>query len=167
MWRRKTAVAAIVTGHLVAQVGAQTPVVFGFLEGDTAVYVRRAVEGAAALLERPGCQALLTDYADAAGQHLATVLSTSGKTPREAFARLRFVEERDAPQCVGGATLAFTQVGSQVIRIRGRYFKERFLGSRSATEIIIIHEFLHTLGLGENPPTSQEITDRVRSRCGN
>jgi hypothetical protein len=63
--------------------------------------------------------------------------------------------------------LAFTEVGSQVVRICGRHFKERFLGSRRATEIIMIHEFLHTLGLGENPPTSEEITDRVRSRCGN
>ena len=30
----------------------------------------------------------------------------------------------------------------------------------------MIHEFLHTLGLGENPPTSQEITERVSNRCG-
>jgi hypothetical protein len=109
----------------------------------------------------------LTEYSDVAGQPLATALSKSGRTLRQAFARLRYFEERDAPQCFGGATLAFTQAGSHVVRICGRHFKERFLGSRIATEIIMIHEFLHTLGLGENPPTSQEITDRVRSRCGN
>jgi hypothetical protein len=29
----------------------------------------------------------------------------------------------------------------------------------------LIHEILHTLGLGENPPSSREITARVLSRC--
>jgi hypothetical protein len=30
---------------------------------------------------------------------------------------------------------------------------------------MVIHEILHTLGLGENPPTSVEITQRVEARC--
>jgi len=30
---------------------------------------------------------------------------------------------------------------------------------------MVIHEVLHTLGLGENPPTSTEITLRVEGRC--
>ena len=29
----------------------------------------------------------------------------------------------------------------------------------------LIHEALHTLGLGENPPSSTEITERVLRRC--
>jgi hypothetical protein len=29
----------------------------------------------------------------------------------------------------------------------------------------VIHEALHTLGLGENPPTSTEITSRIAARC--
>jgi hypothetical protein len=32
-------------------------------------------------------------------------------------------------------------------------------------EAMVIHEILHTLGLGENPPTSIEITRRVEFRC--
>jgi hypothetical protein len=63
-------------------------------------------------------------------------------------------------------TLAFTEVGSQVIRVCGGQFRDRFLRQRSNTEIIIIHEFLHTLGLGENPPSSQAITRQVALRCG-
>jgi hypothetical protein len=31
---------------------------------------------------------------------------------------------------------------------------------------MIIHEMMHTLGLGENPPTTFEITERVMARCG-
>jgi hypothetical protein len=30
---------------------------------------------------------------------------------------------------------------------------------------MVIHEMLHTLGLGEDPPSSFEITERVRRRC--
>jgi hypothetical protein len=33
-------------------------------------------------------------------------------------------------------------------------------------EALVIHEMLHSLGLGENPPPSDEITARVRARCG-
>lgn len=34
-----------------------------------------------------------------------------------------------------------------------------------AAESWIIHELLDTLGLGENPPSSREITQRVTERC--
>ena len=37
---------------------------------------------------------------------------------------------------------------------------------RGLTATFLIHETLHTLGLGENPPSSEEITLRVESRCG-
>jgi hypothetical protein len=32
-------------------------------------------------------------------------------------------------------------------------------------ETMVIHEMLHTLGLGENPPSSLEITKSVQRRC--
>jgi hypothetical protein len=35
---------------------------------------------------------------------------------------------------------------------------------RLATSLVI-HEVLHTLGLGEDPPSSAEITERVQARC--
>jgi hypothetical protein len=37
--------------------------------------------------------------------------------------------------------------------------------SPSLAESMVIHEVLHTLGLGENPPSTFEITERVRDRC--
>jgi hypothetical protein len=46
------------------------------------------------------------------------------------------------------------------------WFRETFELNPSRTEAVIIHESLHSLGLGENPPTSREITDRVVERCG-
>ena len=166
MWRHRVLAGALLIVLPTGRASAQTPILFGFLDGDTRVYVQRAVEGAAARLGRPGCQDLLTDFSDASGQPLSTTLAASRRSPAEAFALLRFVEDRDGPQCVGGATLAFTQIGSLVIRVCGRQFKDRFLGNRRTTEFIMIHEFLHTLGLGENPPTSQAITKQVELRCG-
>jgi len=40
-----------------------------------------------------------------------------------------------------------------------------FAKNRELAELIVIHEFLHSLGLGENPQTSVEITARVKARC--
>jgi hypothetical protein len=36
---------------------------------------------------------------------------------------------------------------------------------RPLAESAIIHEFLHTLGLGEDPPSSREISSRVMRQC--
>jgi hypothetical protein len=33
-------------------------------------------------------------------------------------------------------------------------------------KFMVIHEFLHSLGLGENPPSNVEITKQVLTRCG-
>jgi len=166
MWRRRVLACALVTGLLAGRASAQTPVLFGFLDSDSRLAVRRAVEGAAARLARPGCQALFADFTDDGGQRLSTTLGASGRSPAEAFALLRFFDDREAPQCRAGTILAFTQTRSRLICVCGRQFRDRFLQNRTTTEIIVIHEFLHTLGLGENPPTSQAITERVAVRCG-
>ena len=166
MWYRRFLACALLAGILASRASAQTPVLFGFVEGDTQFAVRRAIEGAAARLARPGCQELVTDFMDAAGQRLSTSLAARGKSPAEAFAVLRFVDDGAAPQCRAGKTLAFTQTGSPIIRICGLQFRYRFMQNRTTTEIILIHELLHALGLGENPPTSEAITEQVAARCG-
>jgi hypothetical protein len=38
--------------------------------------------------------------------------------------------------------------------------------SRGYLAALFIHEILHTLGLGESPPSSEAITARVVVRCG-
>jgi hypothetical protein len=42
-------------------------------------------------------------------------------------------------------------------------FAEQRPGIRENT---LIHEMLHSLGLGENPPSSGEINGQVMRRCG-
>jgi hypothetical protein len=136
------------------------------VDADIRLAVRRAIVGAAARLARPACQGIFTDFTDQSGTSLSARLVASGKSPAEVFDLLRFVDDGGAAQCQTGTTLAFTQTESRLIRVCGRQFRDRFLQNRRTTEIIIIHEFLHALGLGENPPTSQAITERVALRCG-
>ena len=75
MWRQRVLVCALLIDVLSGRARAQAPVLIGFLDGDTQAYVRRAVEGAAARLARPGCQDLFEDFTDVSGQRLATTLA--------------------------------------------------------------------------------------------
>jgi len=156
---------ALVTALCACRASAQAPDLLRFPPDETKFSVRLAVEGAATRLARRSCQGVFADFTDASGERLSTKLLATGRSPADAFGLLRFLDDRDAPQCRRGVTLAFTQIGSRVIRVCGRHFRNAFMLNRATTEIILIHEFLHALGLGENPPTSQEITERVTMRC--
>ncbi len=61
---------------------------------------------------------------------------------------------------------AITQPGSRVVFICPRRFVQKQEWNPTAAEAIIIHEMMHSLGLGENPPSSEAITARVRDLCG-
>jgi len=165
MWRR-----AVIWSFWVAIVAgpaeADAQVLLGFANSDTRFAVQGAVKGAAARLSDPSCQEVLSDFADQSGKSLRTSLLARGSTIAGAFAALRFVDSYTAPQCSAGSTLAFTQTGSPAIHVCGGQFTERSMRNRKAAEMIVIHEFLHALGLGENPPTSRAITAQVTLRCG-
>jgi hypothetical protein len=133
--------------------------------GEDAWNMKRVVEAAAARLARCSCQKVLFDFVDEQGVPLGTRLA-SGRNPVEAFAALRFVNKPLAPQCRTGNRLAFTFPGSQVIFVCSLKLRNESIQNSVRTELILIHEFLHSLGLGENPPTSQDITTRVAVRCG-
>jgi hypothetical protein len=63
--------------------------------------------------------------------------------------------------------LAFTSPGSQVVYYCGdRFIRNLTRRGLSALATTIIHEELHSLGLGENPPSAEEIGRRVEARCG-
>ena len=59
-----------------------------------------------------------------------------------------------------------TQPGSRAIFICSAWFRQAFELNPRKVEAVIIHESLHSLGLGENPPRSQAITAQVMARCG-
>src|SRR4030095_2703880 len=161
MWRQTVLACALVTGMLSEAADATAQVFLGFPDSDVGL-IKDTVEAAAARLALCSCQKVLSDFTDKNGVLLSTTSVARGKNPVEAFRLLRFVDSRLAPQCLTGNRLAFTFPGSQVIHICSWRFRAWSIspGNRIRTELIVIHEFLHTLGLGENPPTSLAITNR-------
>jgi hypothetical protein len=130
--------------------------------------VRMAVIGAKARLERPECQRVLTDFQDAEGRPLLEILAASTLTAADyLFDRVWFVDGGDTPQCQRDSSMAaFTGPGRKVVHVCSSRFARRFERQTRAAELIVIHEMLHTLGLGENPPSTRQITEQVTRRCG-
>jgi hypothetical protein len=131
-----------------------------------------AVVAAAALeahhrLGDAGCRQMFSEFRDASGQPLQRRLDALGQTPQSYLGWLWFVDGGVQGRCERPDVVAFTTPGSQVVRYCGdrftRSLAKRGLGFLAA---IVIHEELHALGLGENPPSSDEITRRVESACG-
>ena len=121
-----------------------------------------ARQGARERLGDPGCLALLTDFESINGGRLDLVLRSTGRTAQEQIDLLDFESGLGRPGCRGGQ-LAFTQIGSPVVSICLRPFT---LLPPKEQEAVLIHEMLHSLGLGENPPESVAITAQVLKRCG-
>ena len=129
--------------------------------------VRVAIEGAMRRLDAPACRGLLDELRDEKGRPLASKLGTIGLDPRDYLANMHFHDGDDQQAChTDSVTVAFTQPGSRVVYICSRRFAESFPRNSSAAEISILHEMLHSLGLGENPPSPSAISRLVRDRCG-
>ena len=130
--------------------------------------IRGAILGARLRLERPECQRVLIDFRDGDGRPLLDRLEELRIPAADyLYDRVWFVDGADTPHCQrDGRTAAFTVPGHKVVRVCTARFRSSFAHELVAAEMILIHEMLHTLGLGENPPTSREITEQVRKRCG-
>jgi hypothetical protein len=128
--------------------------------------LRRAVRGAARRLGDPACAAVLDDFEDASGRSLRERLDRLALDPSTWTRRVLFYDGAGERRCRRDSRLlAFTAPGSRVVRAcRALVALARVDPARA--EVMVIHEVLHTLGLGEDPPTSLEITSRVRWRCG-
>jgi hypothetical protein len=127
--------------------------------GPRRVFVITAIAGALRRLESPSCQRVLTDFTDHSGHSLADNLAATGLTLPAFVARL-YAAEGDRERGCSDGTHAFTAPGSRVIFVCSSHFDEI-----ANAQMTIIHEILHTLGLGENPPASQQITRQVTARC--
>lgn len=128
--------------------------------------VQRSVRGAIARLdESERCRALLTDFTTLSGESLAAVLGARGETPGQHLAGLLFLDGSPHPKCRTGAVAAYTAPRWRVVYVCGESFRRRLGHSPRAAEAVVIHETLHTLGLGENPPSARAIQDQVEARC--
>jgi hypothetical protein len=124
-----------------------------------------ALRGAHRRLADPGCQAVFSDFTESSGRSLQDVLDERGETGQSHLQRLFFYDGAEARVCGVSGALAFTQPRSHVVFVCNQWFREAFATNPSKAEAAIIHESLHSLGLGENPPRSQDITARVMERC--
>src|SRR5262249_40953361 len=139
-----------------------------FLDGKARMVVKDSIEGAVRRLGSPTCQGILNEFTDPAGHTLADNLAAWGKAPADALAALYFVEGDGSPRCrTDETTAAFTVPQSRVVHVCGTRFADRFARKTTGGEILMIHELLHALGLGENPPPTAQITATVWRRCSN
>jgi hypothetical protein len=126
--------------------------------------VVRALTSAARQLDQPECHGLLDEFKKATGEPLRDSLTGLGMSPADYLRGGVFFYDAPERAC-STSNVAVTQPGSRAVLVCGpRFVREMSRNSRHA-EALLIHEMLHSLGLGENPPASDEITARVRARC--
>jgi hypothetical protein len=134
--------------------------------------IERVRARAATRLDGAECRKLLSEFKDHEGRTLESNLEPLGLSPSRYLLLLDFVDGTPVPACGKPAVAMAANPGLRRVfvcpvgpgRINSRLSRIEF-ESGSLAEAMMIHEMLHTLGLGENPPTTFEITARVRERC--
>lgn len=134
------------------------------LWGLEARLVREARDGAMRRLRLPECQRLLADFRDLEGRSLAEGLEPYAMPLDEYLAQIPLLDGSGQPLCDTGQAQLVTTPNAKRIFVCHSFVEAARTRPRDA-EVALIHDLLHTLGLGENPPTSGEITQRVRARC--
>lgn len=127
--------------------------------------VGRALRGASEWLQAPKCQSLLTEFSDQKGRALAERLEELRMSLAEYVTAIIVEDGETDRQCAEQGVLAFTVVGSRVIHVCGRAFARAAQRDAEEARATIVHELLHSLGLGENPPSPRDITYRVKELC--
>jgi hypothetical protein len=131
----------------------------------TAGALQRVLDGARERLSDPRCQQVLDDFRDGDGHSLRARLEETGRTPEDYFALIVFYDGRKQPRCRQKGILAVTSVGNRIVYVCPEELYTKAITNPVWAEATLIHEALHTLGLGENPPSSREITSQVMRRC--
>lgn len=126
---------------------------------------RDSLAEASRRLESPTCRLVLSDFRDANGNLIADNLDATGLSAAEYLERaMYFTGGRGLARCQSSRILATTSPGSRVVFVCDAFFT----GERADSPYLaytLIHEMLHSLGLGENPPSPAAITARVEDRC--
>jgi len=126
--------------------------------------VGRARAGAMRKLQDPECQKLLDDFRDGEGRPLRHNLESWGMSAAEYVQTMPFLRGSSHRLCLRGNVALVSTPGFPRIYVCGPFAAIQ-VSEPGLAETMLIHEMLHTLGLGENPPSSLEITKRVQRRC--
>jgi hypothetical protein len=135
------------------------------LSNGVAVHVAPVVALAARRLGEPECGGLLTEFTDERGRPLEQRLVEPGIAREAYLGYVVFVDGRNTRACQRSHVLAVTNPGGRVVALCPSFVRV-VREDRGLAQAILIHEMLHTLGLGENPPSSCEINRRIFERCG-
>ena len=117
-------------------------------------------------LARSSCQLVLSDFRSGDGRRLTEVLDGLGQDVQTYFRGLVFYDGHGRSICANRDILAATLPGSRAVFVCSAQFVEKAHRDPGLAAVLLIHEELHALGLGENPPSSREITQKVIQRCG-
>lgn len=134
--------------------------------GDDTTAVLEALHGAQRKLRAPACEALLDEFRGPDGRLLRERLAPFEMPAADYVTLLVILDGGDARagrRCQGGDAAAVTTRGRALVYVCGEVFRSLSPGQR---ENVLIHEMLHALGLGENPPRPGEINVQVWRRCG-
>jgi hypothetical protein len=117
-------------------------------------------------LMRPGCRMVLSSYTDSSGRTLNDNLRALDMKPEVFLDGLRFQPAApDARPCAEPTNVFFTTPGTRVVFVCGGRFDALHAAQPRLTTALVLHEMLHSLGLGENPPSPAQITARVMDWC--
>lgn len=112
----------------------------------------------------PGCAVVLSSFKDVDGRPLTKALADSGFEPEAYIDTILYYDGRREGRCANPDVLAVTSPGARVVFVCDEFYRHSWTDSDHA-EATLIHEALHTLGLGENPPSPHEITRSVLQHC--
>jgi hypothetical protein len=128
--------------------------------------VREAALAASRMLATAECQQVLSDFEAYVGGELQATLQERQATPESYMQQIVFYDGSRNKRCAAEGVLAFTAPGSFVVFVCPAELKAQARrGNYRLIEASLIHEMLHSLGLGENPPSAREITRGVLARC--
>jgi hypothetical protein len=127
--------------------------------------VRHTVEGARARVATASCQGLLEEFKTPDGTSLKERLESDGSSLEARLQGLHFFDASELPACRSSGIYAFTRPALGAVYVCTSRFTAARLQDPALAEAVVIHELLHTIGLGEYPPTPEHITARVKDRC--
>ena len=125
---------------------------------------RKTLDLAWVRLARSNCADLLNAFTDRAGRPLDERRRELAVDRQTYLTMIVFIDGSREMPCLKGS-FAFTTPGSRVVRFCVEELKRTWQAGPDYAASGVIHEMLHTLGLGEDPPSSAEITRRVLAGC--
>ena len=128
--------------------------------------VLAAINEASRRLDKAECRRIFEDFRDASGRPLQQNLDALGRTGQAHLRWLIFYNAASEKFCGNRDAVAATNPGARLVHLCPDQFLEARFLTPGYTATLILHEELHSLGLGENPPSSREITLAVIARCG-